>query len=51
MAQRIRKTRKYGNTSVITLKPNDAEDMNIKIGKDFVDIQEIKIIKHKKKKK
>lgn len=43
---RKREIKKYGNTFVIKLSPNDLEDLNLKEG-DFVDIEEIIKVKEK----
>lgn len=45
---RIRRTRKWGDSKVIVLAPTDDKDMNIEIGKDQVDIENIRILKDKK---
>lgn len=37
---RVRQIKKYGNTFVIKLSPNDLEDLNLKIN-DSVDIDKI----------
>lgn len=39
---------RWGNSDVILLKPQDKVDMNIEIGKDQVDIEDIIILKTKK---
>lgn len=36
---RYRPITKYGNTFVITLKPQDVEDLNLKLG-DMIDIED-----------
>jgi len=45
---RIRTTAHWGNSDVIMLKPSDKKDLGIEIGKDEVDIEDIRILKKKK---
>ena len=46
---RIRNIVKWGNSTVIMLKPLDLKDMGIEVN-DEVDIEDIQIIKKRKKK-
>ena len=43
---RIRKTKRYGNSDIIMLSPQDKIDLGINIGSDLVDIEDIVIIKN-----
>jgi len=47
---RIRNTARWGNSDVIMLKPYDKIDLGIEVGEDEVDIDDIQILKKKKKK-
>ena len=44
---RIRPTRKIGSSEYIKLEPIDKKDLNIKIGIDEIDIEDIVVIKKK----
>jgi hypothetical protein len=48
---RIRKTKRWGNSDVIVLNSLDKLDLDIEIGEDRVDIEDMKIIKEKENKK
>ena len=47
---RIRTTTRWGNSDIIMLKPQDKVDLDIEIGKDEVDLEDMIIIKRRKKK-
>jgi len=50
MGNRYRLIRKWGNSFVIILKPNDVEDLNLKVG-SYVDIEDAMIRPPKKREK
>ena len=47
---RKRSTFRWGNSSVILLKPSDLLDLDIKVGEDMVDIEEMVVLKGEMKK-
>jgi hypothetical protein len=46
---KIRETRRIGHSDFIKLEPIDKEDLNIEIGKDKIDIEDIVVVKELKK--
>ena len=46
---RIRNTARWGNSDVIMLKSQDKVDMDIDIGDDQVDLEDMIILKNKKR--
>ena len=47
---RIRNTARWGNSDVIMLKSSDKVDLDINIGKDKVDIEDMVVLREKKSK-